>query len=106
MLAEYVGVVSSLLCIMGTLAGALDTERALLGLSKHQRRMQLMTESLLCFGFPAYIMAVHYIVQPSRYYVFAIAGCTSSLDNSWPKLILIFIWPPFLSLVTVYYSGA
>ena len=105
MIAEGFGVVGSLVCIMRNLAQVLNTKRTILNPSRADRRWHTITECLFCFGGPIYSMAVHYIVQPNRYYIFAISGCTISYDNSWPKLVLILIWPPILCLVAVYYSG-
>ena len=105
MIAITFGFVGSLLCIMRNLAKVLDTKRTILSHSRTEKRKENAFECLLCFGGPVYSIAVHYIVQPSRYYIFAISGCTTSYDNSWPKLVLILIWPPLLSVVVVYYSG-
>ncbi|KAL9102231.1 MAG: hypothetical protein Q9163_002591 [Psora crenata] len=104
MTAVYIGVVGSLVCIMRNLARVLNTENTVLYPSKAQKRRRAAIDMLLCFGVPCYMMIAHYIVQPSRYYIFAIAGCTPPVDRSWPKLVLMFIWPPIFSLVVVYYS--
>ena len=105
MMAANFGIVGSMVCIMRNLAKALDTEHTILSPSKAQRRRQNIIDCLFCFGGPVYVMLIHYIVQPKRYYIFAISGCTSSVDNSWPKLALVFIWPPIICLVDAYYSG-
>ena len=105
MIAATFGVVGSLACIMRNLARVLDTKRTVLSVSRAERRRQVVIDCLFCFGGPLYSMAIHYIVQPNRYYIFAISGCTTSYDNSWPKLVLILIWPPLLCVVVMYYSG-
>lgn len=105
MIAINFGFVGALVCIMRKLAKVLNTKRTVLSPSRAERRRETAVECLLCFGGPIYSIAVHYIVQPSRYYIFAISGCTSSYDNSWPKIALILIWPPLLGVVVVYYSG-
>lgn len=105
MMAANFGIVGSMACIMRNLAKALDTERTVLSPSKAQRRRHIIIDCLFCFGGPIYVMLIHYIVQPKRYYIFAISGCTSSVDNSWPKLVLVFIWPPIICLIDAYYSG-
>ena len=102
---SYVGVVGALACIFRGLAIALDTDRAVLIPSKAQRTRKLVLELALCAGFPLYMMITHYIVQPHRFMIFAIAGCTSSYDTSWPSTALHFIWPPIICLVDVYYCG-
>ena len=105
MIAVTVGVVGSLACIMRNLATVLDTNRTVLSLSKAQKRRQIVIDCLFCFGGPLYVMAIHYVVQANRYYIFAISGCTVSYVRSWPKLVLILIWPPILCVVAAYYSG-
>ena len=105
MIAATFGIVGSLVCIMRNLTQVLDTKRTILSQTRAERHWQVAYNCLFCFGGPIYSMAVHYIVQPNRYYVLAISGCTTSYDNSWPKLALILIWPPLFCLVVVYYSG-
>ena len=104
-MALWFGVVGSIVCIMRDLAHVLDTESTTVSSSPARRRRQIAIACLLCFGGPVYAMAIHFIVQPSRYFIFAISGCTASFVNSWPKLLLIFIWPPVLCVVAVYYSS-
>lgn len=105
MIAVTFGFVGSLLSIMRNLANVLNTKKTVLCLGRSQRRRQTIIDCLFCFGGPVYGMAVHYIVQPSRYFVFAISGCEVTYDRSWPRLVLILIWPPIICLVVVYYSG-
>lgn len=105
MLGATVGIPGSLASIMRNLALILDTNNPVMGQSAAQRRRKLMIECLFTFGFSAYMMAIHYVVQPSRYYIYAIAGCVVSFDDSWPTVVLMWIWPSVLSLVGVFYSG-
>lgn len=105
MLGATVGIPGSLASIMKNLAMVLDTEKPILSHTLAQRRRKLMIELLFSFGFPAYMMAIHYVVQPSRYYIYAIAGCLVSFDDSWPTVVLMWIWPSVLSLIGVFYSG-
>ena len=104
-MAANFGVVGSMACIMRNLARALDPEQTVLSPNRTQRRRQMITSCLFCFGMSIYVMLIHYIVQPNRYSIYAISGCTSSFDNSWPRLVLVFIWPPIICFVDAYYSG-
>lgn len=104
LLASTFGIAGSLACIMRALANVLDTERTTLIPTKQQRRIEVFTTAALCFGGPLYAMVIHYVVQPSRYYILAIVGCTPSLDNSWPTIALIAIWPVVLCLAATYYG--
>ncbi|KAL8968629.1 MAG: hypothetical protein Q9183_002374 [Haloplaca sp. 2 TL-2023] len=105
LLAATFAISGSLTCIMRALANVLDTEHTIITPTKEKRRWELVVTSLLCFAGPVYVMAIHYIVQPNRYYIFAISGCTTSLDNSWPNLVLVVIWPVIFCLAAVYYGG-
>lgn len=104
-IATWFGVVGSIVCIMRNLAHVLDTESTTTSLSPAQCRRQIAITCLFCFGGPIYAIAIHFIVQPSRYFIFAISGCTASSVNSWPKLLLLLVWPPVLCVVAVYYSS-
>ncbi|KAL8634081.1 hypothetical protein Q9189_000327 [Teloschistes chrysophthalmus] len=103
-LAATFGISGSLACIMRSLAKVLDTKRTVLSLTKRQRNGERAINILLCFGGPVYVMAIHYVVQPTRYYIIAISGCNHSLDNSWPTIVLVVMWPVVLCLVAVYYG--
>ena len=105
LLAATFGIPGSLTCIMRALAKVLDTERTILVPTKRQRHMEAITTAMLCFGGPLYAIAIHYVVQPSRYYIMAISGCTTSLDRSWPTMALIIVWPVVLCLAAIYYGG-
>lgn len=105
MVAGYIGTVASLMCVMRNLAKALDVRSSNLRRAGARQRRQTVIDCLLCFGTPTYMAMIHYVVQPSRYYIFAISGCTTSFDSSWPKLVLVFIWPLVFCLIAVYYSG-
>ncbi|KAL8687521.1 MAG: hypothetical protein Q9218_006330 [Villophora microphyllina] len=104
LLGATFGISGSLACIMRSLARVFDTESTTLAPTQTQRNQELAVTTSLCFGGPVYVMAIHYVVQPTRYYIFAIAGCTTSLDNSWPNIALIVIWPVLLCLAAVYYG--
>ena len=104
-LAWQSGIPGAVLCVMQNLSKVLDTERTVLVPSKSMRRKQLVFELFFCFGVPLYIMCIHYVVQPNRYFIFQIAGCIPSWDYSWPTIVLMAIIPPSLSLGAVYYGG-
>ena len=103
--AATVGIPAAIVCVMRDLARVLDTNRTILQPTPAQRRRQIATDFLLCFGGPIYVIIVHYVVQDIRYYIFAISGCVAPFDDSWPSIVLVQIWSPFFSLVAVYYSG-
>jgi pheromone a factor receptor len=51
------------------------------------------------------MVVAHFVVQPYRYYIFAISGCVASFDNSWPGIILIFVPPLALCAAAACYCG-
>ena len=105
MMAGTAGLTGSMACIMRNLGKVMDTSRTVLEPSMARKRRETALNILLCFGCPVYLMVIHYVVQPNRYYLFAIAGCTVSYDNSWPSTVLVFMWPPILCVLAAYYCG-
>ncbi|KAL8999982.1 MAG: hypothetical protein Q9169_001227 [Polycauliona sp. 2 TL-2023] len=105
MLAATFGITGSLVSIMRALARVVDTETTTLVPTKRQRRIETVFAAMLCFGGPLYAISIHYVVQPSRYYILAISGCNVSLDNSWPSLALVVIQPVVLCLAATYYGA-
>ena len=103
--ASYVGVVGSLIGIMRNLAKILDTKHTVLAPTKAQRQRQQLIDILLCFGFPSIFMGLHYVVQQYRYWIAGVTGCITPYHQSWMSVALIFIWPPVLSGVVLYYCG-
>lgn len=104
-LGATIGITGALLCLMRSLARALDTDKPAILQNKPHGQRKLIVEGILCFGLPVYLMAIHYVVQPNRYYIFGIAGCTVSFDRSWPAIVLVFIWPVLICLMDSYYCG-
>ena len=103
-IAATMGLVGSLACIFRSLATALDSDRVRICLTSAQRRRQALIETLLCFGFPLLIATLHFIVQPNRYYIYAIAGCVPSYSDSWLSIILGYMWPLIIILIAGYYA--
>lgn len=104
-LASSGAIPGALICIFRRLAIILDTDNTTLAPSRGQRRRRLAFEIFFCAGCPLYMMVAHFLVQPFRYYIFAISGCVPSFDNSWPGIILIFIPPLVLCVVAAGYCG-
>lgn len=101
----WVALTGALACIMRNLARVLDTENGLLIPTKAQRIRRQAYDIFLCFGFPVIIMGVSYIPQHFRYFLIGISGCTPSFDLSWPSIVLVYIWPPILSLIDACYAS-
>jgi pheromone a factor receptor len=104
-LASSTAIPGALICIFRQLAIILDTDQATLAPSRGQRRRRLVFEIFFCIVCPLYMIVAHLVVQPYRYYIFAISGCVASFDNSWPGIILIFVPPLLLCVVAAGYCG-
>ncbi|TKA82446.1 hypothetical protein B0A49_00045 [Cryomyces minteri] len=102
---SFVALTGALLCIMRSLARVMDTEHTVVAPTRAQRRRAVALDLFFCFGLPLYTMVVHYVVQPNRYYLWGISGCSASVDNSWVFIVLIVLPPLLLSLADAYYSG-
>lgn len=103
MVAGYVGLPGSLLCIFRSLAIVLDTDRATLVPSRGQRWRNRFMDTLFCVVVPLLAMITHIVYQRSRYYLYSISGCVNNYDESWMSLALAYIWPPIICLVSGYY---
>lgn len=73
--------------------------------TRQEKRRQLIIDLLFCFGVPAWMMSIHYVIQPDRYWLIEVMGCTPTVDNSWPSIVLVFIWPPISALVATYFCS-
>ncbi|ODQ64362.1 fungal pheromone STE3G-protein-coupled receptor, partial [Nadsonia fulvescens var. elongata DSM 6958] len=67
-------------------------------------KKKLFIDLAISLGFPIYSMSVLYIVQPSRYSLSEINGCIYFVSSSWVSLVLLFIWPPIISLIGTGYA--
>lgn len=103
--AFSVGAAGSLACIMRNLAKVMDVNNQIIRSTPAQRRRQAIVDLLWCYACPVFVMAIDYIVQPSRYYIYAVAGCIPSTDNSWLSVILLLIWAPLFCVAESYYCG-
>lgn len=104
-LASSAAIPGALICIFRHLAIILDTDHSTLVPSRGQRRRRLAFEVCFCIVCPLYMMVAHFIVQPLRFYIFAIGGCVPAFDNSWPSIILIFTPPLVLCAVAAGYCA-
>ena len=71
--------------------------------TRAMKRRALVEDLMLCFGVSIWMMGIHYVVQPDRYWLIGVKGCTASIDNSWPSIVLVHIWPPIICAAAVSY---
>lgn len=100
-----VGMPGALVCIFRNLALVMDTENTVLAPSKAQRLRGVAVELFFCAVIPVLAMVGHFIVQPNRYFIFAISGCNASYDDSWLAIPMSVIWPPVICLIAAVYCG-
>jgi pheromone a factor receptor len=104
MVAGFTGHLGAMAAIARNLAVILSDDAPVIR-TKSIRRKELYKDLGLCLAIPIFMMAVHYIVQPRRYILYTITGCTAVVDRSWPSIALIFIWPPITAIMAGYYAG-
>lgn len=68
------------------------------------KRRRLTIDLLISLTVPVVVMALHYIVQPGRYFLEGIVGCTILVDRTWLSVPLFYVWQPIFSLVGAYYA--
>ena len=104
-LMGQMGLVGCLVCIMRALAEALNTDRTRLMPSASQRQRERFLVILYCVALPVFICIAHFVVQPNRYYIFALSGCVPSYSDAWLSVLLVHIWMPAVCLVAGYYAA-
>jgi len=103
--AAQVALPAATCCILRALAEVMDTNRATLVKTQAQRQMRHAVDLLFCLGFPVLQMPLHYIVQPSRYDLYGIAGCVPTTAVSWMTIVLIYVPPMVWTIVDAYYAS-
>ncbi|KAL1608368.1 hypothetical protein SLS60_003309 [Paraconiothyrium brasiliense] len=83
----------------------MDTRNITVAPSKRSILIEKILEIGFCWVYPAVLMVTYYIVQPFRYYIFGISGCTAVFDSSWPSLAIVWVWGCITTLVAAFYSG-
>jgi pheromone a factor receptor len=96
-----VGLSGAALCLAQSLARVLDTEHQKSIMIKHQ----WVKDALLCWALPIWFMVVYYAVQTIRYTIGAGYGCGAPFSTSWVTIVLIYMWPVILMVITCYYTS-
>jgi pheromone a factor receptor len=87
------------------LARVMDTRNITIAPSKNNLFWEKVFEIWWCWGFPLVLMAFYYIIQPARYFIFAIKGCVAAYDTSWPSIVISHMWNLITTLVGAFYAG-
>lgn len=90
---------------MRKLAKVMDTSNIEIAPSRNKVMREKVLEGLMCWGYPAFIVLIYYVMQPVRYFIFGISGCIVAYNLSWVSIVLGAMWPPLTAVIGAYYSG-
>ncbi|GFZ49116.1 hypothetical protein JCM24511_06866 [Saitozyma sp. JCM 24511] len=97
-----VGLSASVLCINRRLANIATSPNVV---TAHRRkRVDLAIDIILCTAVPGLAMVCAFVVQPHRANILEGYGCLYPVWSSWLAVILVFAWPPIISLVSAVYG--
>lgn len=103
--AIFTGVTCATVCTTRRLALAIDPNNLTINTTRSDRMRATIEDFLICLTIPVIQICLHYVIQYNRYYVAAVIGCIASYDNSWPTIVINYIWPPLFSLLNCYYAS-
>lgn len=72
------------------------------GLSARQRKI---VDLIICLVPPFLMILLHYLVQPNRYNLIEISGCSATSDETWLAVLVLYIGTPLLSIIASVYCG-
>lgn len=102
LIASTIAVPGAITCIMRSLARILNVERSPLQSSS---RWGTVLDVILCFVLPLVLVAVYYVVQPTRYAIYTSTGCNWLLARTWGSIVLMRVGPFILSIVNGYLAS-
>lgn len=68
-------------------------------------KMTIIFNAMFLGILPILRMLLAYMVQPDRYGVMGIYGCTATIDTSWPSYALVLPWPLVVNLIGFVYGA-
>ncbi|KAI0350984.1 STE3-domain-containing protein [Trametes cingulata] len=74
-------------------------------LTRDDKRRKMIFDLAMCFGLPALIMALHYVVQGHRFDILEYVGCLPATYYSIPAVFIIWFPPLLLSVLTSIYAA-
>jgi pheromone a factor receptor len=72
---------------------------------RHTKNRRNMIDLFLGIGLPLINMGLKMIVNPTRYNIVGVGGCTGVTDLSWPSFPLFHLWCPILSGIAAVYAS-
>lgn len=104
LLGAFAGTIGSIAALARSVAAILSPDEMRIFRTQRAIRAGRIKGLVLCVGLPAGVMAAHYVVQPNRYYLTTVSGCTPTVFPGWPAIVLLFVWPPISALFAGYYG--
>ncbi|KIJ08355.1 hypothetical protein PAXINDRAFT_88958 [Paxillus involutus ATCC 200175] len=69
------------------------------------RRRRIIFDSIMCFGVPLILMALHYVVQGHRFDIFENFGCQPTVYFSIAAIFIVYVPPLAFSIATLVYAA-
>ncbi|KAI0944386.1 hypothetical protein AcW1_002114 [Taiwanofungus camphoratus] len=69
------------------------------------KKRRMIFESIMCFGVPAVLMALHYVVQGHRFDIVEQFGCEPATYYSIPAIFIVWFVPLLFSTITMVYAA-
>ncbi|KAG9195866.1 hypothetical protein G6011_00987 [Alternaria panax] len=101
---SYVGMTASVAMVIRKLAIVMDTRNMTVSTSRNSKMWTKIWEVVWCWVAPCFLIALYYVVQPARYFIYGIVGCVSAYDSSWLSIVLSFMWPTIGMLFASYWA--
>lgn len=96
---------TSLCALSKRLADCLDTSNAVVHQTAATKRRRFFFDIAFCWTIPLLQLALHYVVQNARYQIFPVFGCSDSVDQSWPTIVIIMMWCPIVTALNMYFAS-
>jgi pheromone a factor receptor len=93
------------LAISRALAKALNTKRQVVSHDRRSKMREMVFEGVLGLGVPTFFMVAYWFVQDVRYYILPIYGCDGGFDASWVSVVMFFVPPVIMALISAYYTS-
>ncbi|CUA71266.1 Pheromone B alpha 3 receptor [Schizophyllum commune H4-8] [Rhizoctonia solani] len=100
-IGQSIGITAASMCINRKLYNIATIQSV--SITPESKRRNMIID--LCVGvlFPIIVMALHYIVQQSRYAIIENIGCWPATENSLVSIPLVYMWPLFICCTSFIY---
>ena len=72
---------------------------------RYNRTKRNIIDIILGVGLPIINSALRYLVEPSRYYIMGVNGCTCITRTTWPAIPIFFLWVPIMTIIAAVYAS-